>query len=213
MNEDVTLHPTEDTSASENNHPQASDAASLSKDGPSKSPEEMKDTLADSLGETSTNDAIPAHLPESEIANKEPAVKLPEDAGQSEEALPPSDEVSAGEEVHNEGPAEGNMSEKAPQASDEATASEETPVIPHENTQESEIVPANATEVSDISEGTPAKTAEVTSSSELTPVKAPARTTRTEPLWLNIVKRVLVGIVLVLTLVGLLVDMAQLVGV
>jgi len=131
MSEDVTLQPTGDTNASENNHPQTSDAASLSNEVPSKSPEEMKDTPAGSPGETSTNDAVPA----------------------------------------------------------------------------------NVSEVTSTSDDTAAKTAEITSSSESTPIKAPVRTTKAEPLWLNIVKRVLVGIVLVLTLVGLLIDMTQLVGV
>ncbi|HYB00008.1 MAG TPA: hypothetical protein VED37_07300 [Ktedonobacteraceae bacterium] len=44
-------------------------------------------------------------------------------------------------------------------------------------------------------------------------VQAPAKPAPSGPRWLDIVKRILVGIVMVLTLVGLLVDMAQLVGI
>ena len=44
-------------------------------------------------------------------------------------------------------------------------------------------------------------------------VQAPAKAAPAGPRWLDIVKRILVGIVLVLTLVGLLVDMSELVGV
>ena len=44
-------------------------------------------------------------------------------------------------------------------------------------------------------------------------VQAPAKPAPSGPRWLDIVKRILVGIVMVLTLVGLLIDMAQLVGI
>ena len=199
MSEDVTLQPTEDTSASENKHPQTSDAASLSNEVPSKSPEEMKDTPAGTPGKTGTNDAVPAHLPESDSASEEPAVKLTEDTGMREEAPLSTNEQSAGEETTS--------------PSEEVSAGEEVPETLVENTHESEIVPVNVSEVTTTSDDTAAKTAEITSSSESTPIKAPVRTTKAEPLWLNIVKRVLVGIVLVLTLVGLLIDMTQLVGV
>jgi hypothetical protein len=49
--------------------------------------------------------------------------------------------------------------------------------------------------------------------SEVTPIKKPVRSAHSDPLWLTIIKRVLVGIVMVLTIVGLLVDISQLVGV
>jgi hypothetical protein len=44
-------------------------------------------------------------------------------------------------------------------------------------------------------------------------VKSPAKTTKASNRWLDITRRILVGIVLVLTLVGLIVDIAELVGV
>ena len=44
-------------------------------------------------------------------------------------------------------------------------------------------------------------------------IQAPAKPARTGPLWLDIVKRVLVGIVMLLIVLGLLLDLAQLVGV
>jgi hypothetical protein len=49
--------------------------------------------------------------------------------------------------------------------------------------------------------------------SEDVSVKSPAKPAQAGHRWLDIIKRILVGVVLVLTLVGLIVDMAQLVGV
>jgi hypothetical protein len=214
MSEDVTLQPTEDKNASENNHPLASEVASSSEEIPVKPPEAAsKDTPAPPNEETGTNDADPAHLPESDSASEEAAVKTPEDSGSGEVTSSSSDEVSAPEETHDEVPVDAKLSEEAPQVSDEASTVEETPEESLEPTQESETVPANVPEVTSSSEDTAAQTADIASSSESTPIKAPARPVKAEPLWINIVKRVLVGIALVLTLVGLLVDMTQLVGV
>ena len=72
------------------------------------------------------------------------------------------------------------------------------------------IQPSEETSANEVA---PAKTSESTSTSEVAPVKKPVKTASSGHLWLNIIKRVLVGAVIVLTLVGLLVDMSQLVGV
>ncbi|HEY6409807.1 MAG TPA: hypothetical protein VIY29_20300 [Ktedonobacteraceae bacterium] len=214
MSEDVTLQPTEDSNASENNHPQASEVASTNEEVPVKPPEAVsEDVPAPPTEETGTNDADPAHLLESESADEEAAVKPPEDSGSGEVTSNSSDKVSAAEEAHDEVPADANLSEKVPQVSDETSRVEETPVESLENTHESETVPATLTDATSTSEDTAAKTADITSSSESTPIKAPARTAKAEPLWFNVVKRVLVGIVLVLIVLGLLIDMTQLVGV
>ncbi len=64
-----------------------------------------------------------------------------------------------------------------------------------------------------MSEDLPVTASESTSVSKDGPVKSPAKPAKAGNRVIDIIKRILVGIVLVLTLVGLIVDMAELVGV
>ena len=77
----------------------------------------------------------------------------------------------------------------------------------------SEDLPIQPSEGTSVSEDVPAKTPEGTSMSENVPVKSPAKTAKAGNRWLDIIKRILVGVVMVLTLVGLIVNISALVGV
>ncbi|HWZ17452.1 MAG TPA: hypothetical protein VNW73_01510 [Ktedonobacteraceae bacterium] len=91
--------------------------------------------------------------------------------------------------------------------------SEDIPIESSEDTSTSEVVPVKTPEDTSASEVAPAKTLEDTSTSEVTPAKPPAKPAKTGNRWLDITKRILVGIVMVLTIVGLLLNISALVGV
>ena len=146
MSEDVSIQPSENTSASDGIQPQVPAATSLSEDVPVKTPE-------------SVSEDVPANSPESTSA-----------------------------------------SEVAPaNSSEETSTSEVAPAKTHEETSTSEVVPA--------------KNLEGTSTSEVVPVKPPAKPAKKRNRWLDITTRILVGIVMVLTIVGLLINISALVGV
>jgi hypothetical protein len=77
----------------------------------------------------------------------------------------------------------------------------------------SEDLSLQSSEDTSMSKDAPAKTPEGTSTGEVVPPKSPAKTAKAGNRWLDIIKRILVGVVMVLTLVGLILDIAGLVGV
>ena len=162
--------------------------------------------------DTSAGDSIQPQAPAATSLSEDVPLKPPEVVSEDVPDNSPEN-TSASEDIPTRTTEDASMSKEAPQSPDEASAGEDISAKPLENTHENETVPANVSEDTGISEDTRAKTAEITSASEYTPIKAPARTTKSEPLWLNIVKRVLVGIVMILALLGLIVDMSELVAV
>jgi hypothetical protein len=99
------------------------------------------------------------------------------------------------------------------QPSEDANTSEVTPIESSEGSSASELAPAKTPEETSTNEVAPAKNLEDTSTSETAPVKPPAKPAKKRNRWLDITSRILVGIVMVLTIVGLLIDISQLVGV
>jgi hypothetical protein len=99
------------------------------------------------------------------------------------------------------------------QPSEDTNMSEDTPIESSESTSASEVAPAKTPEDTTTSEAVPAKNLEGTSTSEVVPVKPPAKPAKKRNRWLDITTRILVGIVMVLTIVGLLIDISELVGV
>jgi hypothetical protein len=77
----------------------------------------------------------------------------------------------------------------------------------------SEDVSLQPSEGANTSEDTPVQTPEGTSTGEVVPVKPPAKPAKKRNRWLDITTRILVGIVMVLTIVGLLINISALVGV
>src|SRR5690348_7504845 len=97
------------------------------------------------------------------------------------------------------------------QPSDGTNASEDVPAKTSESTSANEDVLVESSE--NASEDIPAKSPEETSTSEVVPVKSPAKPAKAGNRWLDIIKRFLVGVVMVLAVLGLIVDGSALVGV
>ena len=146
-----------------------------------------EDIPIESSEETSTSEVVPAKNVEDASTNEVAPVQTPEDASASEAA-----------------PVE---------LSKETSTSEVAPVQPPEKTSTSEVAPVNSSEETSSSEVASAKALEGTSTSEAVPAKTPAKPAKTGNRWLDITTRILVGIVMVLTIVGLLVNISELVGV
>ena len=124
------------------------------------------------------------------------------------------EETSASEVAPVELSKEASTNEVGPVESPEETstsevASAQTP----EETSTSEAAPAQTLEETGASEVAPAKNLQDTSTSDVVPVKPPAKPAKKRNRWLDITTRILVGIVMVLTIVGLLIDISGLVGV
>ncbi|MGZ3616903.1 MAG: hypothetical protein ACXWPS_10545 [Ktedonobacteraceae bacterium] len=129
-------------------------------------------------------------------------------------SLQPPEGTNTSEDTPVESSEETNTSEVAPiQTPEDTSASEVAPAQTPEDTSTSEVVPAKNLEETSASVVAPAKNLEGTSTSEVVPVKPPAKPAKKRSRWLDITTRILVGIVMVLTLVGLLIDMTELVGV
>ena len=123
-------------------------------------------------------------------------------------SLQPPEGTSMSEDTPVKSSEETNTSESAPAKNlKDANTSEVVPV------ESSETAPVNSSEETSASESAPVQKLEETSTSEAVPVKPPAKPTKKRSRWLDITTRILVGIVMVLTLVGLLIDISELVGV
>ncbi len=125
-----------------------------------------------------------------------------------------SEETTTSEVTPAKPPEDTTTSEVTPVKTPEDTStSEVAPVESSEDTTTSEVTPAKPLESTGTSEVTPAKPPESTGTSEVVPVKPPAKPAKKRNRWLDITTRILVGIVMVLTIVGLLIDISELVGV
>jgi len=129
-------------------------------------------------------------------------------------SLQPSEGTNMSEDTPIESSEETTTSEVTPaKPPEDTTTSEVTPVKTPEDTSTSEVAPVESSEDTTTSEVTPAKPLESTGTSEVVPVKPPAKPAKKRNRWLDITTRILVGIVMVLTIVGLLIDISELVGV
>jgi hypothetical protein len=90
---------------------------------------------------------------------------------------------------------------------------ENVPVQPLESTSVSEVIPVQSSDDTSMSEDVSAKVPEDTSANKVVPVQPLTKPAKAGNRWLGIVKRVLVGVVMVLAVLGLIVDGSALVGV
>ena len=140
--------------------------------------------------------------------------------------IQPSDSTSTGEDVSVQPSDSTSTSEAVPvQSSDDTSMSEDVPakvpegtsankVVPVELSESaSEDVPAKAPVDTNTSNEVPVQPLESTSASKDIPVKPPTKPVKAGNRWLDIIKRVLVGVVMVLAVLGLLVNVSELVTV
>jgi hypothetical protein len=113
------------------------------------------------------------------------------------------------------------------QPSDGKSTGEDVPVQPSESTSASEVVPVQSSDDTGMSEDVPAKAPEDTSANEVVPVQPlestsasknipvqpPTKTAKAGSRGLDIFRRILVGVVMVLAVLGLLLNVSALVGV
>ncbi|HXZ05542.1 MAG TPA: hypothetical protein VEH81_11950, partial [Ktedonobacteraceae bacterium] len=98
-------------------------------------------------------------------------------------------------------------------STESASPGEEAPVKPPEETSASEETPVKTFEDTSTSEVVPAKVSKETSTSEVVPAKPPVKTAKAGNRGLDITRRILVGVIMVLTLLGLILNVSELVAV
>ena len=138
----------------------------------------------------------------------------PSDSTSTSNGIPvqPPESTSASEVVPVQSSDDTSMSEDLPAKVPEGTSANE--VVPVELSESaSEDVPAKAPVDTNTSNEVPVQPLESTSASKDIPVQPPTKPAKTGNRWLNIIKRVLVGVVMVLAVLGLLINVSELVAI
>jgi hypothetical protein len=134
-----------------------------------------------------------------------------EDANISEASPIESSEGTSSSEVVPAKTAESTSTNEAvPAKSPEGTSMIE---VASEETSTNEVIPAKIAEGTNITSGAPIEAPKETSTSEIVPATTAAKPAKRGNRGLDIFKRILVGIVMVLTLLGLIVNISELVAV